>query len=379
LQIAKYTLLIIGALLATTGCGTKEDEAPDAFESMRKHKQVSIATDARSSPFEFGAGTSVQGLDVDIGNEIAKDLGYEAKWNHIAGYEHLFELLKNGEVEFIISAIAVDPKKSDSFAFSAPYYETGDVIVRQRRKFETKGLSDLSGKTVGVCSGRPADAFLESRSADSGITIKRYPTLDDALGALNRTELDAVVGDQMIVNYSSLKSYTYTTPLPDAVNEYQYAVVVRKKDGQLLESINKTINRLEESGELEAFKKKWFEDVLDQVAARREKDLKEEALSKSPKTINVTITKLAGAWDMDRLEGFTIVLEGKGGTFESDYIRTEGNRGRCRFKTPVPPGEYELIIKILKMRAKIPPVPQEPKNSLAMSLKIGRDITVDWK
>ncbi len=378
LRILKFTLFI-SVLLALAGCGGKKEEVPDAFDSMKKHKKVAMATDARSAPFEFGAGTSVQGLDVDIGNEIAKDLGYEANWCHIQGYEHLFELLKNGEVEIVISAIAVDPKKKEHFSFSNPYFKTGDVIAHQRRDFDIKGVSDLSGKIVGVGSGRPGDAFLASRAAQLGVTLKKFSTLDDAMVALNRTELDAVVGDQMILSYSSAKSYTYTTPLPEIINEYEYAAVVRKKDSALLESINKTMTRLEEAGELEALKQKWFEDVLEQLTERREKDLKEETLSKSPKIINVSITKLSGAWDMDRLEGFTLILEGEKGTYESDYIRTEGNTGKCRFKTPVPPGEYKLIIKILQMQAKIPPVPAEPKSTLSMGLKIGRDITVDFK
>ena len=81
----KYTLLIIGLLLTLTGCGSNEAKAPSAIEYMNKAKMVRILTDAVNTPFEFGAGTGVQGLDVDLGNEVAKDLGVEVKWGKSSG------------------------------------------------------------------------------------------------------------------------------------------------------------------------------------------------------------------------------------------------------------------------------------------------------
>ena len=87
------------------------------------------------------------------------------------------------------------------------------------------------------------------------ITIKKFSTMDDALGALNRTEIDAVVGDEPMITYSSFKSYPNTTTLPEQVNKYKYAAVVRKSETELLAKINATIDRLKSSGELQKSKK----------------------------------------------------------------------------------------------------------------------------
>ena len=116
---------MIGVLLALAGCGEKKQEVKSAAESMEKNKVVRIITDAVNAPFEYGSGTGVQGFDVDLGNEIAKDLGIEVKWSKVSGYERLFELLKNGDAEIMISSIAVDPALEADFAFSTPYYESG--------------------------------------------------------------------------------------------------------------------------------------------------------------------------------------------------------------------------------------------------------------
>ncbi len=359
--------MLTSLMLIAIGCGKNEKEIPTAAESMRKHKKVAIVTDATNAPFEFGAGTGVQGLDVDLGNEIGKDLSIEVNWVKAQGYEHLFELLKNGEAEMVISAIVPDSKKEKDFDFSKPYYESGDVIALQRGVLDIKDLGSLKGKTVGVCTGRPGDRFM---SAQKGITVKQFKTLDDALGALNRTELEAVVGDEIMLSYSSFNSYPNTTTLPEQVNKYKYAVAVRKGETELLSKINGTIDRLQSSGDLKKMVDTWIDDIVNKSRNRLKEDKAEDERKKAPKTINVNIIKSGGNWNMDRLDGFVLVLEGASTKYESTPILTEGNRGNCKFTKPVPPGEYKLNLSILRMTVKVP-VPDLPKTSLTMDLNIG--------
>ncbi len=379
LRIAKYTLLFISLLMTMIGCG-KKNEVPTAEESMKKNKLVRIITSPVNAPFEFGAGTGVQGLDVDIGNEVGKALNIEVKWVKVTGYERLFELLGTGEAEILISAVAIDPKRSQEFAFSKPYYDSGDTIAVSRENFDIKDLSGLSGKKVGVATGRPGDSFMATQKVAKNVSISKYPTLDDALGALNRAEINAVVGDEPMLTYSS-KNYPGTTPLPGLlINKYQYAVVVRKSEPDLLEKVNQTIDRMKSSGELQKSVETWFGNVRDEAKKQREKDQQEEALRKAPKAINVNINKISGEFSMDRLDGFVLVLEGATGKYQSQPILTNGNRGNCKFTQPVPPGDYRLNMSILRMTTTVT-VPDLPKSSLTMDMNIrqGRDIAITLK
>jgi polar amino acid transport system substrate-binding protein len=362
-------------MLAMIGCGEKKVEGPSAAESMRKNKTVRIVTDAVTAPFVFGKDTGVQGLDVDIGTEIGKVLGIEVKWIKVSGYGRLFELLKNGDAEILISAVAVDPKKETDFSFSHPYYESGDIIAIQKGKLDIKDLASLSGKKVGVATGRPGDAFM---TAKKDISVKGYATLDDALGALNRAEVDAIVGDEPFLTYSSVNSYKNTMLLPTLVNTYQYAVAVRKTEPELLAKVNEAIDRLKASGELKKLDETWMGNVRKEAKDLLKGEVQRSELEKSPKVINVNITKLSGAWNMDRLDGFVLVLEGASGRYESTPILTEGNKGNCKFARPVPPGDYRLNLRILQMATDVP-VPPLPKTALTMDLSIGRGITIAFR
>ena len=291
--------------------------------------RLRIITDPVNAPLEFGSGTGVQGLDVDIGNEIGRNLGIGIKWvkapsldyrqnrlkrvvdalfDRSAGtvslsdYEHLFELLKRGQADILLSAIAIDPNRSADFEFSTPYYDTGDIIAHQRNRFDITDLASLSGKKVGVTAGRPGDSFMATQKTATGVVITKYSTVDDALGALNRGEIDAVVGDEPLITYGSVKSFHNTATRPTLVNKYKYAAVVRKGKTELLKKINATIERLNSAGELKKLDDVWFGNVrkdgidLHQKALEVERPIKKES-------IKVRIPNTGSAVVMDDMLG----------------------------------------------------------------------------
>jgi len=370
-------LLIGGTALLLAGCGTK---APDSMEVIARNKEVHILTEGLNAPFEFGKDTGFQGLGADIGEEIAKTLGQPLKWVKTTGAAHLFEVLiqEGSQVDMIISSVANDPERAGEFDFSESYYDTGDVIAHHRTEFGITDLASLSGKKVGVVRDRPADTFMTPRATAMNVGLERYSSIDEALGFLNRTEIDAVVGDEILLNYSSVESYPNTNILNTIINKYSYAVAVRKGDAKLLAKINETISHLKSSGELAQLEAKWIGDIKERAKARASADREQEELKKGPKTINVVINKRSGNWNMERLDGFQFVLQGANGTFRSTPILTEGNRGECRFAQPVPPGDYTMNVSILGMTANVN-VPEYPKSSLSMTVDIASQITITSK
>jgi ABC-type amino acid transport substrate-binding protein len=366
LRTAKITFFMLSLTLASVGCGDKK-EGPDAMAMIHKNKFVRIATDPSNLPFEFGSGTGVQGLDVDIGNEICKDLGYEAKWVKTK-FEDLFSTLQTGSVEIVISAISITPERKKDFAFTDSYYDSGNTIAIRADREGIKDLASLSGKKVGVQSSATGDKLMQTQKSASGVTIVRFPTLDDALGALNRKEIDAVVGDEPILMFSIAKSFDNLMTTGTTLNEEKYGVVVRKEEKELFASVNNTISRLKKSGQLEVLRKKWFQDVLEQARKKREDKVREDALKESPKEVTFNFNKQAGNFRMDRLDGYEVILQGAQ-AYKSTPILTTENRGSCRVAT-VPPGEYRLSMPIFKLNTTLK-IPNTASRSITFDMNIG--------
>ncbi len=392
MRTVKLTLLIASLALIFVQCGESK-VTHDAFAAMQKKKTVRIATDPVNIPFEFGTGTGVQGFDVDLGAEIAKDLGFPVKWIKVSS-DRIFEVLKNGEVEMIISTVGITEGRKKELAFSDPYFDTSNTIARRRDNMAIKDLASLTGKQVGVQRERTGDMFMTAQKTAPNVTLIRFKTLDDALGGLNRGEFDAVVGDQPIVTYSIYKSFAsnlITTGVEVAPN--QYAVVLRSEETKLREMVNATIARLKSSGELDRSREKWFQDVMQITKDERqalEKDAKDErqALEKdaqlkaAAKTISVNLVKESGSTvRLDLLDGFPITMVGANGSFQSTPILTDdpGVKGSCKFTNPIPPGEYKFTLSRIRVTQSLT-VAKNPVTAMTLILTFSvKGLVIDWK
>ena len=347
---------------------------------MMKYKAVRILTNPSNPPFVSGSGTSVQGLDIDIATEVAKDLGWpDIKWVK-AAFDRLVDILLNGEAELVISAFPIEtpltPEQKSAVAFSTPYFQSYDAIAHRKDKPEIKDLASLAGKKVGVRAGSTGEAFMKSQTTAANVTLQAFATFDDGLGALNRTEIDAMVGDGIIMTDSIYQSFQNLISLDTHLTELHYAIAVRKQEPELLKKANATLERLSTSGALEEFRKKWLGDVMEKAAEIRKKLGEEEALKDAPKTVVIEMAKTAGAtFAMDRLDGYVAELVGPTGTFKSEPILTNGNKGTIKFPTPVPPGKYELRMSIFKFSKEIP-IPRKASKSMTFDMSIGKEIAI---
>jgi ABC-type amino acid transport substrate-binding protein len=382
LRTVKVSLLIASLALVFVQCG-EEKITFDAMAAITKNKMVRIATDPVNLPFEFGLGTDVQGFDVDLGNEISKEVGFPVKWIKIS-YDRIFEVLKEGGVEMVISTVAITDELKKDLVFSDPYFDSSNTIAHRRDNLGIKDLPSLSGKRVGVQAGRTSDSFMTTQKTATGTTLSKFKTLDDALGALNRGELDAVVGDKPILTYSIYKSYTLnliTTGVE--LLPIKYAAVLRPNDTVLLGKVNATIARLKSAGELERNRVKWFQNVMDETKLEREKLEREEQLKQEPKSITVNFVKEAGnTVRLDRLEGFDAQLIGPGGSFKSTPITVDEAmvRGSCKFTAPVPPGEYTITLARISTKATLTVEKKAvPSMTLVVTFKSKGGLDMVWK
>lgn len=361
------------ALLLTASCATGERST---FDRIRKNKQVIVGTDAVNVPFEFGKGMGVQGLDVDIAVEIAKDIGYEIRWIKVP-FERLFTSLQKKEVDFVISAITITDERKKNFAFSTPYFASGQIVAVRREMDKVKSITALSGLRIGVQTGTTGDDFLTRGRRLTKYEKKGFATLDDALLALNNREIDAVIGDQPIISYSIFTSFPNLKTIGDRLTTENYGVVLRKEDTELLKIVNKTLERLKGSGQQQRIYKAWFADVEKGIAEQKRKEAELEKWRTTPKTVIFQWAKDPSFnFRMSRLDGFNITLRNKetGATINSTPIETQGNTGQCRIT--VVPGVYAFSMKGYPLASPEYEVPVVAAMTLTSTINLGASTTI---
>ena len=263
--------LILAGLMALTACGggeKKEDkaqtEAPAAGATEEAGEATGepliMATEAGFAPYEFiGEGGAIVGIDVDIANEIAKDLGRPLEIKNMSFDGALMEVA-GGKADFVAAGVSVTPERQESMDFSINYVDSTEVVVvnAETRRVEAPTYEALNGKIVGVQKGNVADIAVSDTENVQPKEIKRYDKFSQAAEDLRNDKIDAIVMDEQPAKELIAQNGDKLVILEgDPLFVDQYAIGVQKGNVEMQEAINKTIERLKSSGELDAIIAKY--------------------------------------------------------------------------------------------------------------------------
>ena len=246
-------LLLSMFLLLIAAC--RSDEG--SWAAIQKRGTLRVGMDPTFPPFELADGGEPSGLDVDIANTIAQQLGLRAEFV-LVSYDGLYDSLATGQVDLLLSAMVVSPERTRDFAYSASYFNAGEVLIITREWPTTVELSDLADQTIAVELG--SQGHLEvidwANRVDTLVILPLNSSADavEAVsnGAANAAVVDAVSGRLAMSEHPMLQ--LSATP----VSVEPYAAVVRIEDSLLLRQVNEQLALLHDSGKLEEMIAYWL-------------------------------------------------------------------------------------------------------------------------
>ena len=97
------------------------------LNSKADAKILRLGLSADYPPFEFKKDGRVVGFDVELAEELAKDLGYSLEIQDM-DFSALIPSLTSGRVDFVMSGMAVNEERKKNIDFSDIYY-TGKFAV----------------------------------------------------------------------------------------------------------------------------------------------------------------------------------------------------------------------------------------------------------
>jgi polar amino acid transport system substrate-binding protein len=172
------------------------DLAIETAPTGRLRLSINVGNPILAHRVEGGAA----GVSVDLGHEFARRLGVGAELLVFASAGESVEAVRSGQAD--LGFFAIDPKRSDGIAFSAPYVLIeGAYLVKDASALQSNDQVDRAGTRVVVGKGSAYDLYLtcELKHAD----IERAPTspavvdhfmacgADVAAGVRQQLEFDA--------------------------------------------------------------------------------------------------------------------------------------------------------------------------------------------
>ena len=237
-------------VLTVLGCGKQEASGPAAAGSAAATARVySVGTDAAYAPFESqNEKGEIVGFDIDIVRAAAAKAGIEVKFVNTP-WEGIFNALKQGDRDLLVSSITITDERKASMDFSDPYFDAHQLIA-VKADSKVARFDDLKSLKVGVQTGTTGDEAVSKLQGKTSADIKRFESTPLALKELEAGGIDAVVADNgVVVNYvkNNAGSKFKTVDDPAFVPE-RYGIAVRKGDADLLGKLNRGLAAIRADG-----------------------------------------------------------------------------------------------------------------------------------
>lgn len=117
-------------------------------------------------------------------------------------------------------------------------------------------IKDLQGKTVGVPRGSTSELFAKEYK---NIKVQLFNSNADMSDAFNQGQLDAIIFDRLTLEYFMAQKMIENGVIVQMFNQEDYAIALTKNHKAIGEKMNKALEEMKKSGELEALYKKWMQ------------------------------------------------------------------------------------------------------------------------
>jgi polar amino acid transport system substrate-binding protein len=243
----------------------------------------------------------VQGLDVEIAELIAKELGRASLFVQIA-FTSLDQSAARGDFDIALDGIEDTPARRASLAVTLPYYEFREVLtVRAADATRFRSLADLRGRRVATLGGTTAYELLLAAEREHGVDAISYDDDVHPYEDLLNGRVDAVLLDNVIAERSMRRMPGLATQ-PDAVAVGHYVGILGPTRTELRDRIDGILRGAMADGRLEAILRRWlvWNDDQPNLYAR----LTQSSGEAAPGTADES-TAVAGATGTPRPSGWT--------------------------------------------------------------------------
>ena len=216
--------------------------------SNRENKLIMV-TEASFAPYEYYSDGKIVGIDVDIANEISKELGKKLVIKDVA-FDSIIHEVKSGKADIGVAGISFSEERAKQVSFSLDYVSSRQIVIVNKNNSSINDINNLTGKKIAVQLGSVADIYVsEMYDKKQIVRQKKYlaaiqDLLDNKVDCVVMDELPAL---QIVNNNENLKI------LDGALVVDNYGIIVNKDNEELLSVVNKVITKLKDEGKISEF------------------------------------------------------------------------------------------------------------------------------
>jgi len=217
---------------------------------------------------ELSLQGELRGFDVDVLTLMAETWEVDLKLVQVTR-QNAIEQLETGHVHVVASALVHYRELGDQVEFTQTYLTGGQGLMVRADSAYASPFS-LVNRKLGFVLGTRAETALGHWEARLEVALDKehYFTLDKAMAALSRGDVEAIIGEEQDLLQVSQAYAAEFRILEEPVLVEPHALAVKRQDVSLRNLLNRTIQYLIDGGQLEALFREYFpgQDFRDEIA-----------------------------------------------------------------------------------------------------------------
>jgi polar amino acid transport system substrate-binding protein len=227
------------------------------LDAIKARGKLLIGVTESSPPFSYRDGSSgIVGYDVDLAARVAQKLGVAAEKIPIINAERI-PALRDERVDLVAVGMTRSKNRAHDVDFSYAYLDSPHMIL-VRKDSGIVHIGALAGRKLALVRSASVDAAL--KTAVPALQIVPFDDYNGAFAALAERRVDAFLADKMLVLWFAQKSghaadfsLIFDYQLPRTAG-----FAVKKNEPRFLGFVDRTLLRLEASGEAAKIYDAWF-------------------------------------------------------------------------------------------------------------------------
>ena len=241
--------------------------ADDTLAKVKAAGVMKVGTETEFAPFDYiDAGQHV-GLNVDLFEEIGKELGVKVEWVTLP-WDGVLPGLEAGKFDMVAGPATITKARMEHYVFSAPIAEATVALMKRASDKAIEKPEDIAGKAVGAGKATSQLAQLQAFGSKlpGGVTMKEYVGFNEAYADLAAGRIVAV-GNSLpnIAFVAKQRPDTFAVVLPTFGVKTYFGYIGRKNgdDKSMMDAVDAALVKMKSDGRMAKLQQKWFGVTFD--------------------------------------------------------------------------------------------------------------------
>jgi polar amino acid transport system substrate-binding protein len=215
-------------------------------------------------PFEVERDGVDSGFDAELMRAVCGQLGLRWKLIKYSGadFNGIFDALRTGDYDAVISATTITADREKVALFSEPYLDVGQgLVVNTTRTPQIESTDDLSDQVVGIQTGNTSDVLAQELKANGQLRdIRSYPygAVVDALDDLSAGRIGGFL-QLLPVAAWLVKDRPDLAVVQEIPTQERLGIAFAPGNVGVRDAVNRALGECRRNGTLERLERRWLQ------------------------------------------------------------------------------------------------------------------------